>query len=90
MKCYMCGEELKSTGDINGLCIECQNKTFREKQTAQYRTYENGFSDGYKKALDDLKPIYEELNKKLALHTPTYMVVTQEKYDEILKEMKKE
>ncbi len=29
-RCYLCGRELKSTADVNGLCAECNTKEFNE------------------------------------------------------------
>jgi hypothetical protein len=79
-QCIKCGRELTLTSEIGGICIYCQNEN-----TAQYRTYENGFADGYKAAQDNLLKAWEELGRAMAVVPIRYIVVTQEKYDEMIK-----
>ena len=52
-RCYKCGKELTSSGDVNGLCLECQTKEWNiETHPAEVG-----------EALELLKEMQEELNK---------------------------
>lgn len=52
--------------------------------SARDLTYEQGFSDGYKIALEHYQNIIQELVKMQP--APKYIIVTQERLDEIKKE----
>ena len=88
-RCSICNT-LLSTGDMNGVCNDCEQKRIEqaryereERNTAQYRTYENGYHDGFRDAQEALRKSWEELGKATAcipLHT---LIVTQEMYDNL-------
>ena len=55
--------------------------------SARDLTYEQGFSDGYEMAIKRYQNIIQELVKMQP--APQYIVVTQERLDEIKKELEK-
>lgn len=59
-----------------------------EEMRAQDMTYEKGFSDGYKLAHEELQESYKKLGELYSTVQTRYIVVTQEKYDEIIKKSK--
>jgi hypothetical protein len=79
-RCGKCGVPL-GTGDFGNLCSSCK----RELNEASYRTYENGYVDGFRDGQKSMKDIYEETVRLTQTNAPRYLIVTQEKYDEIIK-----
>ena len=78
-RCAYCNIIL-TTGEIE-ICSSCRE----ERNKASYKTYENGYTDGFKAGQQSVQSMFDEAVRMLQNNTPRYLVVTQEKYDEILK-----
>ena len=88
-RCGICGSVL-GTSDINGICQTCLNQRSSFKETARYQTYQNGFKDGYAAGISTLDSIRKNFEKAISCVQIRYIVVTQEKYDELLSNEVKE
>jgi hypothetical protein len=82
-RCSLCMAEL-TTGEID-ICYSCRE----ERDRASYRTYENGYADGFRAGQMSIQLLYDEPSKMIQTNAPHYLIVTQEKYDEIVRKAKK-
>ena len=73
-----------TTGEID-ICSSCRE----ERNNASYRTYENGYADGFKAGQMSIQLLYDETIKMIQTNAPHYLIVTQEKYDEIFRKAEK-
>ena len=90
-RCIHCGKPSQETsGLIYGLCLDCHNLLWNKNPKiditqTQYRTYENGYADGYRAGQISYQAIFDKAVEMISKTQVKYLVVTQEKFDELMK-----